>query len=84
MAARAVTPERPWIAPEAYGTRPVGHGHDLVGQVWEWASSASGEWRVLRGGSWASQRDVATAEARMVCPPSARFLAAGVRVARSL
>jgi len=83
--ARAAADERPWTAPEGYGTSPAGQGHDLFGQVWAWTTSRCEDGRrVLRGGSWASQRETAGREARLVLAPSSRLMATGVRVARSL
>lgn len=84
------------------GSRPGGvswvGAYDLIGNVWEWVSSAyrpypynavdgreddTGLDRVLRGGSWGDKQDLLRATYRLTYSPRERGYSLGFRCARS-
>ncbi|MCA9637925.1 MAG: SUMF1/EgtB/PvdO family nonheme iron enzyme, partial [Myxococcales bacterium] len=70
------------------GSRPDGdsrHGlKDMVGNVWEWTSSADGDRRVLRGGGWMEGDDASLrVSARLSFRPSYSSFSFGLRCVRA-
>ena len=76
---------------DACGTRPVHEGTpgklglvDMLGNVWEWTSTADGPSRVFRGGSWRSTPSYLRAARRYFDDPGERNSILGFRLARTL
>ncbi len=72
-----------------YGTTPVGQygtfGYgvaDMAGNIWEWTSTVSVNYRVMRGGGWYYPDGYCTVSYRLNSSPSSVYYDTGFRVCR--
>ncbi len=78
-----------WNSTHPYGTTPVGQyglfGYglaDMAGNIWEWTSTVSGSYRVLRGGCWDDIDYYCTVSYRSSYTPIGMYYFNGFRVCR--